>query len=440
MGLYDYINSLPEFLGKEEQKKLLNLFYATRDPKIRDILITHNLRLVAKCVLNYKNYDVDLEDLMTIGTLELINVLDKKFDISKGYEFSTLAYIDVDYKLKSYISKPLRSRDAIYQPRLNMNTLDKSEEELDIFDVLASYEDIEEDVAFKDKIERFLKTLSDYERFLIEHKFELNNKNSMTQFQMAKTWGVTETKIQRDLDVLIVKLKTYLLDKKQPVEQEESEKILKFVEVSNNPSHQFVIEHFYGLNGKEKMTKEQISKELGISKKYVGQIISRIRKREEKQANEKIGQIDINDILNYIKVCNNLVHIKLLELFYGLNGNRKHSRAEIAEMMGIKYNNATRRIERIVECIYKNKLMDNNNYGIMAKVKYLDEFYDTLDNDVHKFVFASFYGIKGHEKISRKEMAKILGISISSISRSIIRTEENLQKFIDTKITASEPV
>ena len=88
-GFYEYLNTLPQPLSREEQNTLLRRFYATRDDEARDLIISHNLRLALDCVRHFACYNYDLEDLMQEATIELAHVLDNKFNINRGVDSRT---------------------------------------------------------------------------------------------------------------------------------------------------------------------------------------------------------------------------------------------------------------------------------------------------------------------------------------------------------------
>ena len=80
-------DKLPEPLSKEEEEKLVRDFH-NGDLKAKDKLIEHNLRLVVYLSKKYENTKVDLEDLVSIGTIGLIKGVDS-FLTSKGNRLTT---------------------------------------------------------------------------------------------------------------------------------------------------------------------------------------------------------------------------------------------------------------------------------------------------------------------------------------------------------------
>lgn len=68
-------NVFKEPLSKEEEQKYIDLLLK-KDKKARDILIEHNLRLVAHITKKYENTNIDNDDLISIGTIGLIKGID----------------------------------------------------------------------------------------------------------------------------------------------------------------------------------------------------------------------------------------------------------------------------------------------------------------------------------------------------------------------------
>lgn len=80
-------NVFPEPLSKEEEEKYITLLL-NKDPKARDKLIEHNLRLVAHIVKKYENSNTDTDDLISIGTIGLIKGIDS-YSLKHGTKITT---------------------------------------------------------------------------------------------------------------------------------------------------------------------------------------------------------------------------------------------------------------------------------------------------------------------------------------------------------------
>ena len=114
MGSFkSYINSLPRPLSDKEQEYLLRDYYALRDEGARQLLISHNLRLCAYYANKYASSPEEFEELMSVATIELINVIDNKFDLSKGFKFSTYASISIIGAITNETHRDIRTKEAL---------------------------------------------------------------------------------------------------------------------------------------------------------------------------------------------------------------------------------------------------------------------------------------------------------------------------------------
>lgn len=445
MGIEDYIDSLPMALSNEEQNSLLRLFYATRREDIRQLLIEHNLRLVASCVMRYKNVYEDLDDLMTIGTLELINVIDNKFDINRGVTLSTFAVKSIKLRLLSEMNISSRSADVLNHFHENQS-VSKDNEVVELLDFIPDENDFTKDIAFQDLMERFLDSLSEYEKYLLVHRLELGENEFNSYTDLGKKFNKSRMAVSSDVSSLINRLKEYLKtgklqeeeNKEEPVIEEkfdeispEMQMIIDYVNTTNNDNHRFVLEHFYGLNGKVLMDRESIDKTLGLTKGYTSKILERLRKKGVIQIDDcGIGK---EDVLNYISSSNNERDIQILEYYYGLNGNKKLSRKEIAELLGITYNAVLDRVYKLNGYIKKNKNKKANKLGIREKGKFLLEFCESLIDERLKLVFEHMYGLNSHPILNDNDIAKAVGCSKSHVYRLKMSLENKLKDFVEEK-------
>ena len=109
---YDYITTykstpLPETLTAEEEKNLFEEYNKSKDKSIKEKIILANLKLVS--FINYKiamTYNIDINELNSYGYEKLIMLVDR-FDPSKGYRFSTLAYTSIKRMVYANLPKIL---------------------------------------------------------------------------------------------------------------------------------------------------------------------------------------------------------------------------------------------------------------------------------------------------------------------------------------------
>ena len=86
---FSSMTSFPQPLTREQERECL-LRYRDGDLEVKNILIEHNLRLVAHIVKKYSNFSKDIDDLISIGTIGLIKGI-TSFDVDKGTRLATYA-------------------------------------------------------------------------------------------------------------------------------------------------------------------------------------------------------------------------------------------------------------------------------------------------------------------------------------------------------------
>ena len=110
----DYVNgpdTLPPPLGPEEEKRVFAML-STEPKKAREILITHNLRLVVYISKKFESTGIGVEDLVSIGTIGLIKAVNT-FDPCKNIKLATYASRCIENEILMYIRKTSQQRNEI---------------------------------------------------------------------------------------------------------------------------------------------------------------------------------------------------------------------------------------------------------------------------------------------------------------------------------------
>ena len=129
---------LPEPLSKEEEQNYVTKFL-NGDMKARDKLIEHNLRLVVFLAKKYENTKIDLEDLVSIGTIGLIKGVNT-YQNDKNIKLATYASRCIDNEILMYLRKTKKKRTEVsFEDSLSY---DSEGNELHLEDVLGTKEDI----------------------------------------------------------------------------------------------------------------------------------------------------------------------------------------------------------------------------------------------------------------------------------------------------------
>ncbi len=205
-------DKLPAPLTKDEE-----IEYVTKsmngDKKARSKLIEHNLRLVVFLAKKYENTGVDLEDLVSIGSVGLIKGVNT-YKPSKNIKLATYASRCIDNEILMFLRKNKRRRGEIsFEDNLSF---DSEGNELHLEDVLGTDSDIvtkglEEEIEKKLLYEEIEK-LNERDKKIMILRYGLYNSEEMTQKDVANLLGISQSYISRIEKKVIRKLK--LLDKK----------------------------------------------------------------------------------------------------------------------------------------------------------------------------------------------------------------------------------
>lgn len=201
---------LPEPLSKEEEEKYVNLFL-NGDMKARDKLIEHNLRLVVFLAKKYDNTKIDLEDLVSIGTIGLIKGVNT-YQNDKNIKLATYASRCIDNEILMYLRKTKRKRTEVsFEDSLSF---DSEGNELHLEDVLGTDENVVtkviEDELDKNMMYKEVSKLASRDKEIIELRYGLNGKKEMTQKEVASMLGISQSYISRIEKKVIKKLSSII--------------------------------------------------------------------------------------------------------------------------------------------------------------------------------------------------------------------------------------
>ncbi|HHU55266.1 MAG TPA: RNA polymerase sporulation sigma factor SigK [Acholeplasmataceae bacterium] len=195
-----YINSnniLPAPLDEETERKLL-LQVRTGDMEARDTLIIHNLRLVVYIAKKFESTKINIEDLISIGSMGLIKAV-QTFKIEKNIKLATYASRCIENEILMHLRKTIKTRQEVSLDEV-LN-VDSEGNEMVLADILGSVEEetIEQMTKEEDRrnIIRALNTLKAREREIIEMRFGLANNKAMTQREVAELLGISQSYISR---------------------------------------------------------------------------------------------------------------------------------------------------------------------------------------------------------------------------------------------------
>ena len=199
--------ALPGPLGQEEEKELLNR-YMEGDSAAKSSLIEHNLRLVVYIAKKFENTNVDIEDLISVGTIGLIKAVNS-FDNSKQIKLATYASRCIENEILMHLRKVVKTRNELsLDEPLNV---DWEGNVLLLSDVLGTesdviYKDVENDVEREILIASFNK-LHPRERQIVKLRFGILGSPKKTQKEIADMFGISQSYISRLEKKVMNKLK-----------------------------------------------------------------------------------------------------------------------------------------------------------------------------------------------------------------------------------------
>ena len=188
---------LPPPLTKEEEYNFVEAFQNC-DMKARDKLIEHNLRLVVFLSKKYENTKVDLEDLVSIGTIGLIKGINT-YKNDKNIKLATYASRCIDNEILMYLRKnKKRKADVSLDESLSY---DSEGNELHLEDILGTDKDIvtkdlEENDMKKIMLEEINK-LNERDKQIIMLRYGLSGSDELTQKEVAELLGMSQSYISR---------------------------------------------------------------------------------------------------------------------------------------------------------------------------------------------------------------------------------------------------
>ena len=204
-------DTLPQPLSREREAELIARM-GRGDFAVRQTLIEHNLRLVVYLARRFENTGINMEDLISIGTIGLIKAINT-FRADKNIKLATYASRCIENEILMYLRKNAAQRTEVsFDEPLST---DWDGKELLISDVLGTDGDtvmrpIEADVDRK-LLRDAVGKLSSREQDIITLRFGLGGKKEMTQKEVADRMGISQSYISRLEKRIILRLKREIL-------------------------------------------------------------------------------------------------------------------------------------------------------------------------------------------------------------------------------------
>lgn len=198
---------LPHPLDAETESLLIKRI-AEGDCEAKDVLVEHNLRLVVFLAKKFENNGLDMEDLVSVGTIGLIKAINS-FNPEKQIKLATYASRCIENEILMYLRKlSKRKQEVSLDEPLNV---DGEGNELLLADILGTDTDAVynhmENLVERQLLEEGLSRLTKREQQIIEMRFGLDGNDERTQKEVADMLGISQSYISRLEKKIICRLK-----------------------------------------------------------------------------------------------------------------------------------------------------------------------------------------------------------------------------------------
>ncbi len=209
-GMVNFISggeALPQPLSAEEEKETI-IRLNSGDESAKKSLIEHNLRLVVYIAKRFENTGIDMEDLISVGTIGLIKAVNS-FNFEKQIKLATFASRCIENEILMYLRKTVKTRQEVsFDEPLNT---DWEGNMLMLSDILGTESDIVckdlEMSVEKEMLKETFQKLSNRERMIVEMRFGLMGKEERTQKEIADLMGISQSYISRLEKKILSRLK-----------------------------------------------------------------------------------------------------------------------------------------------------------------------------------------------------------------------------------------
>jgi RNA polymerase sporulation-specific sigma factor len=189
--------SFPRPLRAEEERDYLAR-YAAGDMEARNMLIEHNLRLVAHIIKKYYTQTSDQDDLISIGTIGLIKGV-STYNPQKGARLATYAARCIENEVLMYFRAQKRNAGELSLSE-TIDT-DKDGNSLSLMDVVSTNDDLLEELDVRENCKQLRQSieqvLTPREMKIITARYGLSNQKPKTQREIAASCGISRSYVSR---------------------------------------------------------------------------------------------------------------------------------------------------------------------------------------------------------------------------------------------------
>ena len=199
--------ALPTPYTPDEEQSVLNEL-RNGNEEARAKLIEHNLRLVVYIAKRFESTGVDIEDLISIGSIGLIKAINS-YNSDKNIKLATYASRCIENEILMYLRKTSKTKvEVSFDEPLNT---DSEGNVLSISDVLGTdpdsvYKDLENE-GEKDMLTETFEKLNSREKLIMEMRYGLMGKEEKTQKEVADMMGISQSYISRLEKKILLRMK-----------------------------------------------------------------------------------------------------------------------------------------------------------------------------------------------------------------------------------------
>lgn len=204
-------NSFPKPLSQEDEEKYLRLYKTEGDGEAKDMLIKHNMRLVAHVVKKY-NKAADTDDLISVGSIGLIKGI-STFEYGKGTQLATYVARCIENEILMLIRSNKKYKNTI--SLTEAVKVDTEGNEFTLMELLCVkdegvFRQVEMNMLTEKITATVKKTLSDREYLIICHRYGLEGCRVRTQREVAKYLNISRSYISRIEKKALAKIRAEL--------------------------------------------------------------------------------------------------------------------------------------------------------------------------------------------------------------------------------------
>lgn len=241
------VRSIPILSFEEECELGKRAFNNDRDAQ--NALVTHNLRLVIGVAKKYQGCGISLNDLIQEGNIGLIRAA-SKFDISKGYRFSTYA----TWWIRQAINRALVDKSRMIRLPSNVNEL--------LNKVKKAMTSLAQETSK-------IPSLEELAKYVNEDVDKVQVALDMSQALTSLDCPVDEEG-ETNIGDLVEDINT--IDPIEQLIQESNKEIINTVLSTLEPREEEIIKLRFGLDGQEPLTLEQVGKKYGVTRERIRQL------------------------------------------------------------------------------------------------------------------------------------------------------------------------